>query len=253
MTLQDAHATAYDTAHFDDNFPPGIEDHFWFLARNDVLGRALHHAAREGRLPPRPKILEVGCGTGIVVAALRERGHDIWGVELGQPPRSALPDRIRTGTRAQDLEPGFRAGVDALMFLDVIEHLPDDVSFLRDTLAAFPKCRAVFVTVPARPELWSNHDRHYGHYRRYTRGTLRRVLEAAGLEVAQSRYVFRSLYAAAALIKISGRQRKPVLIAPGSKALHRVAAALLTTEDRALAALPLPGLSILATGIRALP
>ena len=152
--------------------------------------------------------------------------------------------------RAQDLEPGVRATIDVLLFLDVIEHVPDDVALIEETLAAFPKCRAVMVTVPARPELWSDHDRHYGHYRRYTRRSLRRTLAGAGLEVAETRYVFRSLYAAAALIRISGRQRNPVMNAPTGRALHRAAAAVLVAEDRILSALPLPGLSVLGMGLR---
>ena len=250
MSIPPIAASAYDAAQFDDNFPPGVEDHFWFRARNDVLDRALRAAERRGQIPVSASILEVGCGTGVVVRGLLERGHDVQGVELGRPTRSLVPNGIRTGMRAQDLEPGLRANVDVLLFLDVIEHVPDDVALIEETLAAFPKCRAVMVTVPARPELWSDHDRHYGHYRRYTRRSLRSTLAGAGLGVAETRYVFRSLYAAAALIRISGRQRDPVMSAPTQRALHRAAAAVLVVEDRLLSALPLPGLSVLGLGLR---
>jgi 2-polyprenyl-3-methyl-5-hydroxy-6-metoxy-1,4-benzoquinol methylase len=250
VTPQPAAASAYDAGQFDDNFPAGIEHHYWFRARNIVLDRALRRAERRGLIPRAASILEVGCGTGVVVGGLRERGHDIRGVELGRPPRALVPDRMRTGIRAQDLAPEVRAGIDALMFLDVIEHVPNDVSFLAETLAGFPRCRAVFVTVPARPELWSNHDRHYGHYRRYTRTSLGRTFAAAGLEINQTRYVFRSLYGAAALMKLVGREREPVLAAPGQPVLHNLATAILATEDRVLAGLPLPGLSLLGLGLR---
>ena len=249
MTLSPSVVTAYDAALFDDNFPVGIENHYWFTARNAVLGRALDTAIRSTWIPVAPKILEVGCGTGIVVEGLARRGFDIRGVELGHPPRALGSGRIRTGLAAEELEAEIRAEIDTVMFLDVIEHVPDDVALLRDTLAAFPACRAVVVTVPARPELWSDHDRYYGHYRRYTRRSLARTLRAAGLEVGLTRYMFRSLYAVAAGLTITGLQRRPVMIAPRHPALHRAAAGFLKVEDALLGGLPIPGLSVLGIGL----
>ncbi len=250
MTLHQPVVTAYDDALFDDNFPVGIEHHYWFAARNAVLGRALNGAIRDKWIPAAPKILEVGCGTGIVVDGLARFGFDIQGVELGRPPRALAFDRMRSGLRAQDLDAAVRAEVDTLMFLDVIEHVPDDVDLLRETLAAFPACRAVVVTVPGRPELWSDHDRYYGHYRRYTRRSLAKSLDAAGLDVGLTRYMFRSLYAVAAGLTITGRQRRPVMTAPRHPALHRAAAGFLKVEDALLRGLPIPGLSVLGIGLR---
>ena len=250
MTVSIPASTAYDDAQFNDNFPPGVEGHYWFQARNAILDRTLRAASRRAWIPDRAAILEIGCGTGIVVAGLAARGHDIAGVELGRPPRSMAPHRIRTGIRAQDLEPEVRSRMNVLMLCDVIEHVPDDVSLLVDTLAAFPSCRAVVITVPGRPELWSDHDRYYGHYRRYTRRSLASTLTAAGVEPVGVRYMFRSLYAAAGLIRLAGQQRNPVMKRPISDALHRAAALVLDAEDRGLSRLPLPGLSVLGIGLR---
>ena len=251
MTLSPTLSTAYDAAQFDDNFPAGIEGHYWFRARTSVLDRALRDAGRRGWIPSDASILEVGCGTGVVVAGLAARGHRIQGAELGTPPRLLAPERIRTGLKAQDLPAELRAGIDVLMFCDVIEHVPDDVALLRETLAHMPKVRAVVVTVPARPELWSDHDRYYGHFRRYTRRSLAATFRAAGLEPVRTRYMFRSLYAAAGLIRLAGRQRDPVMQAPARTVMHRALAALLETEDRLLTGLPIPGLSVLGIGLRA--
>lgn len=242
-------STAYDTAQFDDNFPAGIERHYWFRARNAALDRTLRDAVRHGWMVEEPAIVEVGCGTGVVVAGLRARGHRVIGAEIGQPPRLLAPGHIATGTAAADLPCAVRNTSDAILFLDVIEHVPDDVALLADTLAAFPRCRTVVVTVPARPELWSSHDRYYGHFRRYTRTSLRQTLRAAGLQPCRVRYMFRSLLIAAALIKASGRDRDPVMRA-GTRAVHRLLEGMLTAEDRLLGALPVPGLSLIAIATR---
>lgn len=246
MTLQAVH-TAYDSTQFADNFPPGIERHFWFQARNQIVAHALRDAVRGRLLPPGPQILEVGCGTGIVVADLRKLGLKVTGVEVGRPV--TLPsarDFIVAGLLAHDLPASTRDNVDALLFLDVIEHVPDDVALLRDTVAAFPKCCYVLITVPARPEVWSRHDTHYGHYRRYTRSSLRSSLQAAGLESLNVRYMFQGLYAAAGLMKLVRRDRDPVMQAPRQPKLHDLLAAGLRLEHAILGGSALPGLSLLA-------
>src|SRR5262249_28097401 len=46
------------------------------------------------------------------------------------------------------------------------------------------------LTVPALMWLWSRHDTANHHFRRYTRATLRRVLEDAGLEIVWMHYFF---------------------------------------------------------------
>ena len=247
--------TAYDSRLFADNFPAGIDRHFWFRARNTLLDAALRRARVRGLLPSGSTILEVGCGTGLVVAGLRKAGHDVIGAELGHPaPVAEAAPFMETGTRAQDLPPATRARIRALLFLDVIEHVPDDAALLRDTLAAFPNCTCVIITVPARPEVWSSHDTYYGHFRRYTAASLDGALRDAGLRPVVTRSMFHSLYAAAALMKLVGRDRNPVMRAPRPRSVsHGLLAAALAIEGRVLGATPLPGLSLLAvaTPVRA--
>ncbi len=92
------------------------------------------------------------------------------------------------------LDAEFRRSVDALLLLDVLEHIEDDVGFLRAIGDGFPNSRALIVTVPARAELWSNYDTHYGHFRRYDRPTLATTLEAGGFTLRHQRYFFQELY-----------------------------------------------------------
>ncbi len=239
--------TEFDERHAGDAYPEGIEHGFWSVARHRILDRALRDAARAGLRGSGGTILEIGCGPGIVVAAMREAGHAIWGVELGIPGvRRAAKPYVTVGTKAQDLDDAFRSGVETLMLLDVIEHIEDDVAFLASLLSACPKCRCVIVTVPARPEVWSNYDEHFGHFRRYTRDSLRTALVGARLEPKLSRYFFRALYAAALILKALGRRREVNLSAPSLPRVQAIVAAAIGLEDRIVGALPLPGLSLLA-------
>ena len=83
---------------------------------------------------------------------------------------------------------------DRVLMLDVIEHIDDDLGFLKaivdDLLTADG---VVLVSVPAYASLFSSHDHVLRHRRRYSPGACRRVLEQAGLVVASSGGLFSSL------------------------------------------------------------
>lgn len=249
MTSGAPAASAYDAQHFAHNYPDNIEKHFWSLARNRLLLQTLNRAAAAGLRSPQGRILEVGCAIGVVVSGLRKSGCDIWGVDLGRPtPLPDVTDRVSAGVKAQDLDPAFRNSIETLMLLDVIEHIEDEVSFLKDLLPSFPNCRCVIVTVPARQEAWSKWDDYYGHHRRYTADTLADALKKSGLTPQRTRYFFRSLYVVAVLINWLGIERRTtVRPLTGRFALHRIVGALLSLENSMLGNLPLPGLSLVCT------
>lgn len=92
-----------------------------------------------------------------------------------------------------------------VLLLDVLEHIDDDVGSLK---AIVPKLAAgghVLVTVPAFPWLWSDHDVAHHHFRRYTRSSLRRTAEAAGLEVVRIGYFNTLLFPLVAAVRWSKR------------------------------------------------
>lgn len=183
-------STEFDHDQFDEAYPPGIERSWWQVARNIVIRR--HFATH---VPRSARIMEIGCGTGIVTAHLRRAGWNITGVDLGRPnadPR--IREHLLLGTDALTLPEGERMTIDTLAMFDVIEHLEDPRAFLRGLLKAYPNVHRVVVTVPARKELWSTFDDHYGHFRRYDRAMLRDHLGDVGLRTHVLGYFFHSLF-----------------------------------------------------------
>ncbi|MBM6583766.1 class I SAM-dependent methyltransferase [Microvirga sp. BT689] len=244
-------SSEFDASQAAHAYPKGIEHGFWSIARNRTIDSALEEAVRIGVRTSRGRILEIGCGPGIVVNALRAEGHDAWGVELGEPTvREAAKPYVTTGMAAQDLDAAFRASIETIMLLDVIEHIEDEVSFLQSILPAFPNCRSLIVTVPARPEVWSNYDEYYGHFRRYTRETLDAAIMRAGLIPERTRYFFKALYFAAKLINTFGRKRVVVLNSPRFLLLQRIIARGFDLENLLASSLPIPGLSLICIARR---
>ncbi len=251
IPLAESPASLFSTDQYADCYPAGIEDGYWTLARNWMVADALGEARRRGFWAGGPA-LEIGCGPGIVVQHLRSRGIDAWGVELAQPQlRSGVAPNIVSGVSFADLPQIFRDEVTAVLLLDVIEHIEDPATFLKAIVAAFPNCRCFLVTVPARQELWSNYDLHYGHHRRYDHNGLATVLDRAGLRSAALRYFFRPLYVGARLLAALDRPRETVLAPPRHRWLHYLLACGLHGFERLLRPWSsLPGSSLLAIATR---
>ena len=239
-------STAYDQTLFAQNYPEGMENHYWSRARNWTIERMLERAVQMGISTSHAPILEIGCGRGIVIDYLSGRGYSINGVELGEvQPIPRVRDKVRAGIAAADLPAEERAGINTILLLDVIEHVEDDRAFVRSIRAAFPNCRCLIVTVPARPEAWSRWDEHYGHFRRYTPDHLRTTLACIGT-CKETRYFFRSLYLAAMFLRVWGRRRRVQVKSPRHTAVHAAVAAALKAETLLLPRFPIPGLSLAA-------
>src|SRR5881396_1199775 len=125
--------------------------HWWFRGRLAVLLAILRRV-----LPPgHARLLELGCGTGNVLAALAEFGEAV-GMEthpdLAAAARAAGLD-VRTGRLPDDLvvPPGW---ADAVLLLDVIEHLDDDVAALETARRALRPGGLLVITVPAYRWMW---------------------------------------------------------------------------------------------------
>jgi SAM-dependent methyltransferase len=181
--------------------------HFWFTARNDVIVSTLSQAIGplRGRLA-----LDVGCGTGFVMAALEHAGLDATGIDMHRI--SLLHARARTGgplfaSTATTLP--FFPDFDIVTLLDVIEHVDDDVAVLAEARSVLVPNGHVVVTVPAGPGLWTEYDEVIGHKRRYTRDSLTAALRNARLEVRRVSY-FNAVLFLAGLIRQSGSGQKGV-------------------------------------------
>ena len=208
-------------------YPDGAEHHWWHVARNEIVLDACP--------PPRGRILDVGCGRGIVVEYLRRHGIDCIGVELGPvTPLRGVENFVHAETDAFELPPSEREQIATILLLDIVEHLENPADFLRRLPAAFPNLRDVIVTVPARPELWSNHDEYYGHYRRYTIPRLADIASALNAECRRRSYFFRMLYPPVWLMSRLKMKREVALKPPAQPALHKIIAKLFVLEYRLL-------------------
>jgi SAM-dependent methyltransferase len=142
------------------------------------------------------RVLDLGCGAGRFVAALREAGAVPVGVELAQ---EAL-ERARRNVPGADLrllDPGGNVPlghgeVDLVWCSEVLEHVPDTLTLLTEARRVLKRGGRLLVTVPDHGRIkrtliaLARHDAHYDplgqHVRFYTRASLAAALQAAGFD-----------------------------------------------------------------------
>src|SRR6266404_899461 len=162
--------------------------HWWFAGRRRIITEFVEKAC-QAVASQRPRILDVGCGTGANLQMLAEFG-DAEGVDVSTAAldfcRARGLSQVKQG--AAESLPFADASFDLVTGLDVVEHLDDDVAGLREIRRVLrPDGRAVLF-VPAFMFLWGVQDDISHHRRRYTLPELKQKLRDAGLEVERASY-----------------------------------------------------------------
>jgi SAM-dependent methyltransferase len=174
-----------DAQHKYDDLCAAEDHHFWFYGRSQLLDWALRTY-----FPNASSLLEVGCGTGGVLRALRRNrpavavtGSDIHWAGL-QLARERNPDVSFLQFDARELP--FEHEFDIVGAFDVLEHIEDDERVLRRIFTATRPGGGLVVMVPQHPSLWSWVDTISHHKRRYRRGELVQKISAAGFHVVRA-------------------------------------------------------------------
>jgi hypothetical protein len=91
---------------------------------------------------------------------------------------------------------------DLILMMDVLEHIEDDVTFLKNYFRQAKKGSYFLITVPAFQFLFSSHDHFLAHYRRYTLHGISDAAEKSGLTVIHKSYFYSVLFPIVALIRL---------------------------------------------------
>ncbi len=180
----------------------------------DVASRRRARAAlkRWLRVSPRDaSLMEVGCSSGFLLDELARDWPDslIIGSDSLSGPLQRFAMRmphvplLRFDLGACPLP---SASVDAVVLLNVLEHIEDDAGAIRQVARVLKPGGVVVVEVPAGPALYDVYDKYLGHFRRYRLSALSRLLTGAGLRPLEASPLGCRAYPAFALIK--RRQRR---------------------------------------------
>lgn len=176
-----------------------VEDrHWWFRGRWAVVEALLARTP----LPPEPRILDAGCGTGGNLQRYVRMG-EATGVDPSPEAVRYCHGRGFESVEQAGLEdlPFEDCGFDLIAATDVLEHIAAEQAALKELWRVAAPGAALLLTVPAYMWLWSEEDEKLHHQRRYTRPRLRRAVEEAGWEPRIATYFNSLLLAPIALAR----------------------------------------------------
>ena len=168
--------------------------HFWFRARNALIVWAL---AKYGTNVT--SFMEIGCGTGFVLQGIARRfpAFRLVGSEIFAEGLAFAAERIPGGEFLQmdARKIPFWEEFDAIGAFDVIEHIEEDETVLKQIQCALKPGGLLLLTVPQHRWLWSAVDDHAMHVRRYEARELHAKVVRAGFRVVRSTSFIVSLLA----------------------------------------------------------
>ena len=221
--------------------------HWWYRARRRILAELIR---REVRLPVDGRILEIGCGTGHNLQMLSGFGH-VDGLELDDEAAALSEKRLGRGIIRSPLPEldGVSNDYDLIGAFDVIEHIEDDRTALAAIATKLKPGGKFMMTVPAHPWMWTAHDVANHHKRRYSKRSLRELLEGSPMRLQKIGYFNSLLFPVAVaertVSKLRGKDDGNVSLPPGP--LNGALEAVFAAERYLIGRLPLPpGLSLFA-------
>lgn len=160
-----------------------VRCHPWWTARARLTLALLERH----EIHPPMRILDAGCGWGVTLEALETAGFEPTGLDVSRrilarldAPGRRLVEADLTQAWSEITAP---ETFDAVLALDVIEHLDDDRAAIASLAQFVAPGGLLVVSVPAQPSLFSEFDAVQGHRRRYLPEGLRSAFDASGLSI----------------------------------------------------------------------
>lgn len=178
----------------------GNKRHPWELIRMQVV----HHFINQS-FPQKKEltILDVGSGDTFMIQQLSEYFDkaSFFAVDTGYHEEyirgsnegfERQSKNIKVYNELSGAARAMQNPIDLVLLLDVIEHVADDIEFLKtiNKLHRISDETVFLITVPAFQGLFSSHDVFLGHYRRYNNRLLCKNVRKADLNVIRMGYFF---------------------------------------------------------------
>jgi len=179
--------------------------HWWHDHKRKLIHQMINKFAEKG------KVLDIGAGTGKILSELKIKDWEIEGID-GE--KEAVKWSQKRGIKIQqaDIEKklGFnKNSFELILVLDVIEHLNNDRQVLKEINRVLKPRGIAIITVPAYQWLFNYWDKMLGHKRRYSRKSLKNIINLDMFKIEHlgysSMFIFPVAIAVRLVKKLTGK------------------------------------------------
>jgi SAM-dependent methyltransferase len=142
----------------------------------------------------RGRILEIGIGHGQYSKLLSEYGvytgidHDAASVLEAKMAFPDLTFAICDVLDREQLRSLAPTGVEAMISINVLEHIPDDEAAIANLISILSPGGHLLISVPALSILYNDLDRLAGHYRRYSTARFQKIFSSRPVDIVRLCY-----------------------------------------------------------------
>lgn len=162
-----------------------------FFKAPRYLFRKLNIIRMLKKVPGDKTFVDVGCGPAELACTLAQNGYRGVGLDFSKKALEAA-EIIRSSRGISPKKLKFKLGgleqiknksFQTLISCEVLEHIEDDIDFLNQLCKVDAKY--YILSVPARQKWFDSFDTKVGHYRRYEKDDLEKLLNKAGLDIIE--------------------------------------------------------------------
>lgn len=132
-------------------------------------------------------VLEIGCGSGALLYDLSRKNY--WGkgvdtsneaLKIARSMAESFKNKFHVGPVLTEKD---KKSFDYVIAIAVLEHIKEDGDALKQWREYLKKKGVLILSVPAHQSMWGKNDELAGHYRRYERSNLVKLVEDSGFSV----------------------------------------------------------------------
>jgi SAM-dependent methyltransferase len=174
-----------------------ISEHWYYRSKAKAMTNLLERADIK-------TILDIGAGSGFFSKHLLSKSNakEAWCIDVSYENDSDWTEGGKPVHFRRSID---SVNADLVLFMDVLEHVDNDVGLLKDYIGKVPKGSLFVISVPAFQFLWSGHDVFLEHKRRYKLGEIENVAQRSGLTLKHGAYYFGAVFPIAASIRMAGK------------------------------------------------
>lgn len=175
-------------------------NHWWDKVKRKIV---LDLMKKHNGSGSRPKILDLGCGTGAMAKDALSVG-DYYGVDVSEKAVNFCKDRgIKNVKQGDALHiPYADNEFDVVLVLDAIEHVEDDLGALAEIRRVLKAGGIAVITAPAFMFLWGPTDEYFHHFRRYRLSELKSKMIQKDFHIAKASYFNIFLFLPIVLVRM---------------------------------------------------